>query len=127
MANERAPGARAGGEAERLVAALCRVSLAAWRDAALAAAGSSRAPSAAAALDRAAPSCDAVRAWNVRDDLETALHRLSTHEALGIVRGPAERERIRSATRLAVSALLCGSSLAAGDARTLADPFLMLL
>lgn len=128
MTDERLTSdAAADRTAERLVAALCSVPLAAWREAALKAPAPSRASSAIAALDTASPSCEPLRAWWIRDDLETALYRLTAREARGVVQGPVECEWIRAATRRAVSALLCSTNLAPADVRTLAEPFLGLL
>lgn len=111
--------------AERLVAALCDgMPVADWRAAALAAANDPRASLAAAALEQALRSADAVRLWDLCDDLETALFRLDTDRARGIVRGRHERDCIRAATLRAVGALLCRRGLSASDRETLVGPFL---
>lgn len=110
--------------AERLVEALCEVPMTEWRTAALAAVADPRASLAATALEQALHSADLVRLWNLYDDLEIALYRLTTDEALGIVHGWHDRECIRSATRSAVGALVCRNELSPELVRALSEPFL---
>ena len=110
--------------AERLVEALCEVPMAEWRMGALAAAADPRASRAATALEQALRSADPVRLWNLYDDLEIALHRLTTDEALGVVHGWQDRECIRAATRRAVGALVCRNALSPDHLRALTEPFI---
>jgi hypothetical protein len=115
------------GDATRLVEALCAVPVAAWRSAAFAALRDPRAPIAATALEVAQRTADRVRLWDALDDLETALHRLTTDEAAGVVRDAREREWIRTATRRSVSALVCRAALDDAHVRALASPLLQLV
>ena len=119
--------ARNGATAERLVEALCDLPLADWRRVALAAVADRRAPLAAAALEQALRRADLVRLWELYDDLETALYRLTTDEARGVVRGWRERACIRAATRSALAALVCRSDLGPDHLRTLAGPWLRIM
>lgn len=110
--------------AERLVEALCEVPMGEWRRAALTAVADPRASLAATALEQALHSADLVRLWNLYDDLEIALYRLTTDEALGVVHGWQDRECIRAATRSAVGALVCRNELSPDHVRALTEPFL---
>lgn len=113
-------------DADRLVTALCDAPLAAWRAAVLATVGDPREPLAAMALERAIPSADRARLWYLYDDLETALHRLTTDEEPGCVRGARTCSCMRATTRRAIAAIVCRDALRPHDVRVLAGPLLAL-
>ena len=117
----------AEGDATRLVEALCEVPVAAWRAAAFAALRDPLAPIAATALEVAQRTADRMRLWDALDDLETALHRLTTEDAAGVVRDAREREWMCLATRRSVSALVCRAGLSDAHVRVLASPLLALV
>lgn len=113
--------------AERLVQALCDASLSAWREAALRVATDPAESLAATALERVIRSADLVRLWDLEDDLESALFRLTTNEASGIVHGGRERQCMCAVTRRAVEALVCRALLAPDACRVLTEPLLALV
>lgn len=113
--------------AAQLVEVLCEVPLDEWRQAALAVAGDPAAPGASAALDRVLQRADRARLWDLYDDLETALFRLTTGEAIGIPGGHDARERMHDTARRAVEALVCGGALGAEHVAALTLPFLRLI
>jgi hypothetical protein len=125
--NDRTRWSRDEDLAERLVDALCVAPLREWRSAALALALDPRATLAATALEIALPSVDHVRLWDLLDDLETALHRLASDEACGIVHGRRECDCIRVVTERAVEGLLCAECLARDDVEALAGALVALL
>ena len=117
---------RDSGKVERLVDTLQEIPLSAWRVAALAAFHSPEAVAARAALSLVVVLAPGVRRWHLLDDLATALHRLRTREALGIVQGR-ELNQLREATERAIDALLCESFLDHTHVATLTGPFLALM
>ena len=119
--------ARAVATASRLIDALCDVPLPRWRAAARVAIADPRLSLAATALEAALASVDRICWWEMRDDLETALFRLTSDEACAFGLGRREREGIRAATQRAMYAVLCDGRLSAAHFEALARPLLDLV
>lgn len=111
--------------AEEFVGLLCTVDPAAWRRAALAVEEQAGLDAALAELESALCDADRARLWFLEDDVESALFRLTTHEATGVVHGSREFHRIALATRHAAEALAC-DAISATARQLLVGPFLFL-
>lgn len=112
--------------AEEFVGALSTVDPVAWRRAALAAARDPGLPAALAALESALGQVERLRLWYLEDDMESALYRLTTHEAAGVVHGSREFQCIRATSWRATEALAC-ATLEEGAKRVIAGPFLAII
>ena len=113
-------------DAGRLVNALCEVSLDRWYAAALTVAGDPGKEQAEQALDLALRHADPILLWNAHDDLDTALHRL-TSQAFKRPMPVAKANLIRATTRRAVAALISSRMLDQGHLLTLTSPFIELI
>jgi hypothetical protein len=113
-------------QAERLITVLCAVAIQDWRDAAFAAANDPQASEAASALEIALAVSNPVLLWDLFDDLDTALYRLTTVERFAANVSTHEREVIRTTSRNAVGALVCAERLAGEHLMTLIAPFVEL-
>lgn len=113
--------------AERLVALLCEIDLARWREAARVGGAKAVSANAEGLLSAVSNSVDALRLWRTLDTLETAGYRLSRPEALSIIQTVAERNSVLQVTRLAVVALFSPGLLDPEELRALTDPFLALI
>jgi hypothetical protein len=111
--------------AEQFVEMLGAAHPAAWRRAALAVEDQAGLGEARAELESALGDADRARLWFLEDDVESALYRLTTHEAAGVVHGSREFHRICLATRHAAEALAC-DALSAAARQLLVGPFLAL-
>jgi hypothetical protein len=113
-------------DAGRLIETLCEVPLDRWYAAALVVANDPGRELAEQALDLALRFADPILLWNAHDDLDTALHRL-TSPASKSPMPVAKANLIRATTRRAVAALVCSRMLDQGHLLTLTSPLIELI
>ena len=97
-----------------------------WYAAALIVASDPRRELAEQALDLALRFADPILLWNAHDDLDTALHRLTSRAAESPIPA-AKGNLIRATTRRAVAALVCSRMLDQAHLLTLTSPFIELI
>jgi hypothetical protein len=114
------------GDASRLIAALCEVSMDRWYAAALAVASDPLKEPAEQGLDLALRFADPILLWNAHDDLDTALYRV-TSPASNSPMSVAKKSVILATTRRAVAALVCSRLLDEVHLLTLTSPFIELI
>ena len=113
-------------DAGRLIDALCEVTLDRWYAAAPMVASDPRRELAEQALDLALRFADPILLWNAHDDLDTALHRLTSPASTSPM-PVAKVNLIRATTRRAVAALVCSRMLDQAHLLTLTSPFIELI